>query len=173
MGEAFSGEEKTLLSLLQRLAPQLTTEGRVAQRMAEARDALGEKNGAATEAVIAARLAALQSMTGKIASSGISGNGVPPEVRSVFSSSHSVIRPFLTPERLRQLSSSGAGTILRLLRTGDVLHVPITQEECSVILKQLTELPMTDFNDRIASAVSLLPGRTITDINRFLSQLRR
>lgn len=94
-------------------------------------------------------------------------------LRSVFGGSSSLpsLRPFLTQARLDELRSPFLSQN-RMLRGGDVLHVPFSQEECQVLIKHLgSQRPLCDFDARLLRACQELPGRTLPDLHRFLSQL--
>ncbi len=175
----FTAEQMQYLEDMQLLLRRLVTEGRIAQRLSEARDKLVDNKEAAycSGMALHARLSALYALQGKALGhhEELDKDSLQRELalRSVFGGAlgQPACRPFLTLARLQELQNPFL-TQHRMLRGGDVLHVPISQEECQVLVKHLaSERPLCEFDARLLRACQELPGRTLPDLHRFLSQL--
>jgi WD40 repeat protein len=170
----YTAEQMQWVRDMERMVRKLVTEGHIAQRMQERKEAVGGDT--AVLAVLQSRLSALLVMQRKSLAQREAQLGATEEaevaLRSIFGTgvTSGVIRPFLSAERLREVSDPYS-TQYRLLQPGDVLHVPVSQEECQVLLKHLGAEPFSDFDHRLLDACHELPGRTLADLRRFLEQL--
>ncbi len=170
----YTAEQKQWVRGMERMARKLITEGRIAQRLQERKEAVGGET--AVLAVLQSRLSALLAMQQKPIAQREALLGATEEaevaLRGVFGTgvTSGAMRPFLTAERLQELTNPYS-THHRLLQPGDVVHVPISQEECQVLLKHLGEEPHIEFEHRLLQACHELPGRTLADLRRFLEQL--
>lgn len=78
-----------------------------------------------------------------------------------------VCRPFLSASWLTHVKQPH-DAVKRVLCAGDAVHVPFSREEATALLSVLDVRPWRDFEGRLERSIELLPGRSLSDVRRFL-----